>query len=167
MHGVIAAEMLSWSDAVDVHVKSLGMQCSVITASEGCNTDMVKAQTTARARHGHCLALEMWNNVNCSVHKLYHFALNYLYEDLTNILGSSSIFRHDRHNERLSSEALGHYLNSDRRLLPLRHSLDTIKQHKLMTYYTYALLKIRIGSNETKQTSANYYLRLVASRDWY
>lgn len=35
---IIAVEMLSWSDAV-VHVKSQGMQHSVIPASQGCNND--------------------------------------------------------------------------------------------------------------------------------
>ena len=38
---VIASEILSWSDAVDFHVKSLRMQYSVITASDGCSTDII------------------------------------------------------------------------------------------------------------------------------
>ena len=38
---LIAAGILSWSDAVDFHAKSLWMQYSVITASESWSTEIV------------------------------------------------------------------------------------------------------------------------------
>ena len=42
---VIVTKMLSWCDTVDFHIKSLGMQYSVITTSEGCSTERVNMQS--------------------------------------------------------------------------------------------------------------------------
>ena len=39
---IIVAKILSGNDADDFHMKSLGMQYSVMTASEGCSTERVK-----------------------------------------------------------------------------------------------------------------------------
>ena len=70
---VIAAKVLSWSDAVEFHVKSLGMLFSVITASEECSIEMAntwfnyycelenKRQEMMQLTSGHAMELSLWH----------------------------------------------------------------------------------------------------------